>query len=60
MPVPAKENLPVIPALPKQRETREAGTKSVEGVYTDRTRDGSIFVPGEDPGLQRQQASSED
>ena len=54
MMVPAEEDLPVIPALPKQREAQETGAIPIEGVYTDKTRDGSIFVPGEDPGLRRQ------
>ena len=60
MTVPAEEDLPLIPALPKQRKSLEEGAKSIEGMYTDRTRDGSIFVPGEDPAQQRQRAGGDD
>ena len=60
MTVPAEDDLPLIPALPKQRESKEAGAKSIEGMYTDRTRDGAIFVPGEDPALQHEQAGGDD
>jgi alkanesulfonate monooxygenase SsuD/methylene tetrahydromethanopterin reductase-like flavin-dependent oxidoreductase (luciferase family) len=60
MSVPAEEDIPLIPALPKQKESQVAESKSIEGMYTDRTRDGSIFVPGEDPAHQRRQAGGDD
>ena len=58
--MPAAEDLPLVTALPRQRESKEASARSIEGMYTDRTRDGAIFVPGEDPAIQRRQAGGGD